>query len=69
MTNNGEEFSLNYKVHLAGSEWRVYDIVVENISLVNNFRAQFSRTITNSSYDELIRRMKAKQFDAASAKN
>jgi phospholipid transport system substrate-binding protein len=58
------EYSLNYRLYLVGSEWKVYDVVVENISLVNNYRAQFSRIIANQSYEELIRRMKDKQLQA-----
>jgi phospholipid transport system substrate-binding protein len=68
VTNKGEEFSLNYKVHLVGSEWKVYDVVVENISLVNNYRSQFNRIITNSSYEELIRKMKEKQIELVGEK-
>jgi len=60
LTSKGEEFSINYKAHLLGGEWRVYDVVAENISMVNNFRSQFSRVIANSSYEELIRRLKSK---------
>jgi len=65
VTHNGEEFSLNYKVMLKNGEWKVYDVVVENISLVNNYRSQFTRIIANSSYDELVRRMKEKQIEVA----
>ncbi len=68
MTSKGEEFSLNYKVHLIDGEWRVYDIVVENISLVNNYRSQFNRIITNSSYEELVRRMMEKQIEVTGEK-
>ncbi|MGH7770630.1 MAG: MlaC/ttg2D family ABC transporter substrate-binding protein [Candidatus Binatia bacterium] len=64
VTQKGEEFSINYKLHLANGEWKVYDVVLENISLVNNFRSQFSRVLTNSSYEELLRRMKEKQVEA-----
>jgi phospholipid transport system substrate-binding protein len=60
LTSKGEEFSINYKAHLTAGEWRVYDVVVENISMVNNFRSQFSRVIANSSYEELIRRLREK---------
>ncbi len=60
LTSKGEEFSINYKAHLLGGEWRVYDVVAENISMVNNFRSQFSRVIANSSYEELVRRLKSK---------
>jgi phospholipid transport system substrate-binding protein len=58
------EYSLNYRVHLVGSEWKVYDVVVENISLVNNYRAQFGRVIANQSYEELVRRMRDKQIQS-----
>jgi phospholipid transport system substrate-binding protein len=63
VTRKGEEFSINYRSHLVESEWKVYDVVVENISMVNNFRAQFNRVIANSSYEELVRRLKNKQAD------
>jgi len=55
--------TINYKLHLAGEEWKVYDVVVENISLVNNYRAQFQRVLSKASLDELIRRMKEKKFE------
>src|SRR5215510_6543329 len=61
--SKGEEFSINYKLHRAGEEWKVYDLVLENISLVNNYRSQFNRILTNSTYDELISRIKAKLAD------
>ncbi len=68
VTNKGQEYSLNYKVHLLNGEWKVYDVVIENISLVNNYRSQFSRIIANSSYEELVRRMKEKQIEVAGEK-
>jgi phospholipid transport system substrate-binding protein len=61
--SKGEEFSINYKVHRAGEDWRVYDLVIENVSLVNNYRSQFNRILTNSTYDELISKIKAKLSD------
>jgi phospholipid transport system substrate-binding protein len=67
-TAKGEEFSINYKAHLVNGEWRVYDVIVENISMVNNFRSQFNRVIANSSYEELIRRLRDKA-DAGTQKN
>jgi phospholipid transport system substrate-binding protein len=41
-------------------DWKVYDVVIENISVVNNYRSQFNRVITKSSYEELVRSMKEK---------
>ncbi|MBI4528998.1 MAG: ABC transporter substrate-binding protein [Deltaproteobacteria bacterium] len=61
----GEEISIIYKLYLVNGDWKVYDVVVENISLVNNYRSQFNRVIANSSYEELVRRLKQKQTELA----
>ena len=60
LTSKGEEYSIYYKVHLVSNEWKVYDVVAENISLVNNYRSQFNRVISHQSYEELVRRLKDK---------
>ena len=62
----GEETSMTYKLHSVESDWKVYDIVVENVSVVNNYRAQFNRVLSNASLDELIKRMKEKRFQKTS---
>lgn len=61
--NRGEEISVVYKLRQNGGSWKIYDVVIENISLVNNYRSQFNRVIAQSSFDELFRKMKDKQFD------
>ena len=62
-TAKGEEFTINYKLHRVGEDWRVYDLVIENVSLMNNYRSQFNRIITSSSYDDLVMRIKRKLSD------
>lgn len=64
-TAKGEEYALNYRLRLVGKEWKIYDVVIENISLVNNYRSQFNRVIANQSYDELLRKLKDKQVQTA----
>ena len=61
ITKRGEEVSINYRLHLFDGEWKVYDVVIENISLINNYRSQFSRVLADSPFDELLRRMRDKQ--------
>lgn len=69
LTQKGQEYSIHYKAHMISNEWKIYDVVAENISLVNNYRSQFNRVIANSSYDELLRRLKDKaQFAGAPKK-
>ena len=62
----GEETAMTYKLHPIESDWKVYDIVVENVSVVNNYRSQFNRVLNNSSLDELIKRIKEKRFQKTS---
>jgi phospholipid transport system substrate-binding protein len=69
VSKKGEEISIVYKLRQAGTEWKIYDVVIENISLVNNYRSQFNRVIAQSSYDELLRKMKEKQFDATAKRS
>ena len=68
ITKKGEEFMVNYRLHQTGGDWKIYDVIIENISLVNNYRSQFNRVIAQSSFDELFRKMKDRQFVAAGKK-
>lgn len=61
VTKKGEEFSLNYKLTTSNGSWKVYDVVIEDISLVNNYRSQFNRIISQSSYEDLTRKLKEKE--------
>jgi len=56
----GEEVSIVYRLRRNSGKWKVYDAVVENISIVNNYRSQFDRVISKSSFEELIRLLKEK---------
>ena len=56
----GEENPVIFRIRRADGKWRVYDAVVENISVVQNYRSQFDRVISKSSYDELRKLLKDK---------
>jgi len=56
----GEEVSVVYRLRRNSGKWKVYDAVVENISIVNNYRSQFDRVISKSSFEELMRLLKEK---------
>lgn len=55
--------SLNYRLHRTGGKWLIYDIVAENVSLVQNYRNQFSRILKDSSYDGLVQALRKKIQD------
>jgi phospholipid transport system substrate-binding protein len=58
VTRQGEEFSLDYRLLKGGDRWRVYDVVIEGVSLVSNYRSQFADILQKSSYEELSRKLK-----------
>ncbi len=60
VTKKNQEVPINYRLIKNDSNWEVYDIVIEGVSLVNNYRAQFSKIIRTSSYEDLVKKMQAK---------
>ena len=59
VTLQGDEIPVDYRVLKDGARWRIYDIVIEGVSLVNNYRSQFAGILQKSSYSELVRRLKS----------
>ncbi len=59
LVRRNDRIPINYRL-LNKSQWLVYDVVIEGVSLVNNYRSQFSRVISESSYPELVRRLRTK---------
>jgi phospholipid transport system substrate-binding protein len=53
-------YSVNYHLHKVDGKWLIYDIVAENVSLVRNYRNQFNRILSKSSYEDLVQTIQAK---------
>ena len=56
----GEEIRVIYRLRLADGKWKVYDALVENVSIINNYRSQFDRILSRSSFDELKKLLREK---------
>jgi len=61
LTRQRAEVPVEAKLLRRGDRWLIYDITIENVSLVGNYRSQFDRIIRTSSYQELVRRLKVKR--------
>jgi phospholipid transport system substrate-binding protein len=59
-TKNGTEVPVESRVLLRGNRWLIYDILIENLSLISNYRSQFDRVIRTASYEELVKRLQTK---------
>lgn len=54
------EIPLDYRLLNKSGHWRVYDVVVDGVSLVSNYRGQFSKIIRSSSYEDLVDQLRKK---------
>ena len=60
VTKQGKDVPVDYRMTRRDSRWRIYDVSVEGVSLVANYRTQFNQIIRTSSYEELIRKLKSR---------
>lgn len=56
----GQPVAVDYALEKNGDSWKVYDIVIEGVSLVTNYRSQFSNEIKQSGMDGLIEKLATK---------
>lgn len=59
--SGGEPIAVNYRLKQDDGAWKVYDVVIDQISLVGNYRNQFNRIINEKGYDKLVSALKQKQ--------
>ena len=65
--DDGSQVTVDYKMHRRTDRWQVYDINLEGVSLVANYRAQFNKVIRNESYQALVTRLKANHANSAAS--
>jgi len=56
----GAPIKIGYKLHLTGREWMVYDAVIDDVSVIGNYRTQFARILRTASLEELLQSLRAK---------
>ena len=61
LTKSGKEVSTDFYLRRVNGKWKVCDLVVEGVSLVNNYHSQITNTLVRTSYEELLSTMKKKQ--------
>ena len=54
------EIPINYRLYLKDGQWKVYDVIVEGISLVQNYRTQFREILANNSPEEVLKILREK---------
>ncbi len=63
----GDAIHVNYRLVQEGGTWKIYDVTVDAISIIANYRNQFNRVMNSKGYDTLIADLKAKQAALAAS--
>ena len=58
VTKRGEDIPVEYRLKKEKEDWFVYDVSIEGVSLVNNYRTQFNSILLKSSYENLVKRLR-----------
>lgn len=60
VTGKRDEYTLDYRMLNQKGKWMVYDVVIEGVSLVSNYRTQFNKIISSNGYPELVKKLQTK---------
>jgi len=69
VVKNNQEIPINYKLMARKGEWFVYDVMIEGVSLIRNYRTEFSRILNQEQYSGLVKRLQEKIDGRETAKN
>jgi len=68
VTRQGTDIPVDYRMHrVAGDRWLTYDVSIEGVRLVANYRAQFNKIIQTSGYTSLVKKLAAKEQEGMQA--
>jgi phospholipid transport system substrate-binding protein len=67
VTTSGSEVPVEYRMHAANGQWRVYDVNIEGVSLVANYRTQFNKVVQTESYEALVAKLRTRQPDPSAS--
>lgn len=60
LTQKRDEYTLDYRLQNKNGKWMAYDVVIEGVSLVSNYRAQFNKIISTGGYSALLKKLQTK---------
>ncbi len=60
IATSSKKIPVNYRLLLENSEWRIYDVVIEGVSLVSNYRSQFRNILSGGSFEDLMKKLSEK---------
>ncbi len=67
VTSQRTEIPVDYRMRRRDERWRIFDVNIEGVSLINNYRSQFNSVIQSSSYPALVERLRSKEPEPAAS--
>lgn len=67
LTEQGTDIPIDYRMRRKNGRWVIYDVNIEGVSLIANYRTQFNRVIQTESYDALVARLRSKEPEPAAS--
>jgi len=61
ITGDGKKIAVTFNMIKINESWKIYDVIIEGVSMVSNYRSQFNSILTKSSFEELIQKMTEKR--------
>ena len=61
ITTEGKKVAVDYSMYKSDNGWKIYDVAIEGVSVVGNYRSQFNSILNKSSFAELIQKLKEKE--------
>jgi phospholipid transport system substrate-binding protein len=65
ITRRNTETPLDYRLHLKDGRWKVYDLLIDNVSFVSTYRSEFTRIMQRESYAALVDRLRKQNVEGA----
>jgi phospholipid transport system substrate-binding protein len=66
-TKSGQSVPVDYRLHDRDGRWLVYDVTIEGVSLVSNYRTQFNKVVQTESYQALVDKLRARAATPAAS--
>jgi phospholipid transport system substrate-binding protein len=67
LTQEKSDIPIDYRMRRKNGRWVIYDVSIEGVSLIANYRTQFNRVIQTESYDALVARLRSKEPEPAAS--
>ncbi len=61
ITKENKKISVDFSMYKTENNWKIYDVAIEGVSIIGNYRSQFNSILNNASFNDLIKKLKEKK--------